>query len=104
MIGRRLRCILENTTFMDYPRGFRFSRSDSSNHCQITSGGSHQKYYQINKGSVFLFEWMKEVGRLLGFHKANTADYNPQTDSLVEHFNRILTAMLAKTAARGGQD
>ena len=57
-----------------------------------------------DRGSAFLSELMKEVGRLLGFHKANTSAYHPQTDGLVERFNRTLTAMLAKTAARGGRD
>ena len=41
---------------------------------------------------------------LLGFHKVNTSAYHPQTDGLVERFNRTLTAMLAKTAERGGRD
>jgi len=42
---------------------------------------------------------------LLGFHKVNTTAYHPQTDGLVERFNRTLTAMLAKTVAEdGGQD
>ena len=47
---------------------------------------------------------MKEVELLLGFHKVNTTAYHPQTDGLVERFNRTLTAMLAKTAERGGRD
>ena len=41
---------------------------------------------------------------LLGFHKVNTTAYHPQTDGLVERFNRTLTAMLAKTVQRGGRD
>ena len=40
---------------------------------------------------------MKEVEELLGFHKVNTSAYHPQTDGLVECFNRTLTSMLAKT-------
>ena len=41
---------------------------------------------------------------LLGFHKINTTAYHPQTDGLVERFNRTLTSMLAKTVQRGGRD
>ena len=47
---------------------------------------------------------MKEVEELLGFHKVNTTAYHPQTDGLVERFNRTLTAMLAKTVETGGKD
>ena len=44
------------------------------------------------------------VDWLFGFHKANTSAYHPQADGLVEHFNRTLTAMLAKTVEKGGKD
>lgn len=57
-----------------------------------------------DRGSAFLSGLMKEVESLLGFHKVNTTAYHPQTDGLVERFNRTLTAMLAKTAERGGKD
>lgn len=57
-----------------------------------------------DRGSTFLSALMKEVEELLGFHKVNTTAYHPQTDGLVERFNRTLTAMLAKTVEKGGQD
>ena len=41
---------------------------------------------------------------MLGFHKVNTSAYHPQTDGLIERFNRTLTAMLAKTLEKGGKD
>lgn len=47
---------------------------------------------------------MKEVEALQGFHKVNTSAYHPQTDGLVERYNRTLTAMLAKTAQDAGRD
>ena len=57
-----------------------------------------------DRGQAFLSGLMKEVEMLLGFHKVNTTAYHPQTDGLVERFNRTLTAMLAKTVERGGRD
>ena len=55
-------------------------------------------------GRAFLSGLMKEVGQLLGFHKANMSAFHPQTDGLVERFNLTLTTMLAKTVERGGKD
>ena len=42
--------------------------------------------------------------KLLGFHKVNTSAYHPQTDGLVERYNRTLTGMLAKTVEQGARD
>ena len=38
------------------------------------------------------------------FHKVNTSAYHPQTDGLVERFNRTLIDMLAKTAELNGKN
>ena len=57
-----------------------------------------------DRGRSFLSTLMKEVEKLLGFHKVNTSAYHPQTNGLVERYNRTLTAMLAKTAQDSGRD
>ena len=57
-----------------------------------------------DRGRSFLSGLMKEVEVLLGFHKVNTTAYHPQTDGLVERYNRTLTAMLAKTAQDSGRN
>ena len=57
-----------------------------------------------DSGKSFLSSLMKEIVKLLGIHQTNTTAYHPQTDGLVERFNRTLTAMLAKTAKKGGRD
>ena len=57
-----------------------------------------------NHGRAFLSGLIKEVQLLLGFKKFNTSAYPPQTDGLVEQFNRTLTSMLAKSVECGGKD
>ena len=42
---------------------------------------------------------IKEVTRLLQINKICTTPYHPQSDGLVERFNRILLSMLATTIA-----
>ena len=57
-----------------------------------------------DRGRAFLSSLMQEVERLLGFKKVNTSAYHPQTDGLVERYNRTLTAMLAKTVDKKGPE
>ena len=57
-----------------------------------------------DRGRAFLSGLMKEVETLLGFHKVNTSAYHPQTDGLVEQFNRTLTSMLAKKTEKEGRN
>ena len=57
-----------------------------------------------DRGGAFLSKLLQEIGTLLGFHKVNTTAYLPQTDGLVERFNRTLIDMLAKTAESNGKN
>ena len=57
-----------------------------------------------DRGQAFLSGLLKEVERALGYKKVNTTAYHPQTDGLVERFNRTLISMLAKTVERDGKD
>ena len=57
-----------------------------------------------DRGRAFLSGLMRELETLLGFHKVNTSAYHPQTDGLVERYNRTLTAMLSKTVEKTGLD
>ena len=47
---------------------------------------------------------LKEMCQLMGIKKTNTTAYHPQTDGLVERFNRTLIDMLAKTVEKSGRD
>ena len=49
-----------------------------------------------DRGKAFVGEVMTEVYRLLGIHKLSTSAYHPQTDGLVERFNKTLSQILAK--------
>ena len=51
-----------------------------------------------DRGANFLSKLMIELYKLLGIQKVNTTAYHPQTDGLVERFNRTLTDTLAKSA------
>lgn len=55
-----------------------------------------------DRGRAFLSGLKQEVERLLGFKKVNTTAYHTQTACLIEHYNRMLTAMLAKMVHKRG--
>ena len=57
-----------------------------------------------DRGAAFLSGLLQEVYRLLGTQKVNTTAYHPQTEKLVERFNRTLLQMLSKTASHTGRD
>ena len=57
-----------------------------------------------DRGANFLSDILQEVYKLLGIKKVNTSAYHPQSDGLVERFNRTLTDMLAKTVDQSGRD
>ena len=57
-----------------------------------------------DRGASFLSNLMRKVYELLGLKKVNTTAYHPQTDGLVERFNRTLTDMLSKKVKKGGKD
>ena len=48
-----------------------------------------------DQGRQFESELLKEVCKLLNIHKTRTTPYHPQSDGLVERFNRTLLHMLA---------
>ena len=56
-----------------------------------------------DRGAAFLSHMMQDVYEIMGIHK-NTTAYHPQTDGLVERFNRTLTDMLAKKVEKNGRD
>ncbi len=56
-----------------------------------------------DRGKAFPSKLMHGVYEIMGMQKTNTTAYHPQTDGLVERFNRTLTSMLAKTVGGEGR-
>uniref|UniRef100_A0A3B1ITE9 Gypsy retrotransposon integrase-like protein 1 n=1 Tax=Astyanax mexicanus TaxID=7994 RepID=A0A3B1ITE9_ASTMX len=57
-----------------------------------------------DQGRNFESEVMAEVCRILGIHKTRTTPLHPQSDGLVEHFNRMLAAQLAMVSDKNQRD
>ena len=61
-------------------------------------------YLHTDQGRNFESTLMAEICRLLGILKTRTTPYHPQSDGLVERFNRTLLNMLSVIAKDRGQD
>ena len=57
-----------------------------------------------DRGPNLLSSLILDICNLMGMKKTNTTAYHPQTDGLVENFNRTLRAMIAKHAKTFGRD
>jgi len=57
-----------------------------------------------DQGSNFTSQLLTELYRMLHIHPVRTTPYHPQTDGLVERFNKTLKSMLRKFATREGKD
>ena len=55
-----------------------------------------------DRGTNLLSELIQDICRLMGMKKVNTTSHHPQTDGLVENFNRTLRAMTAKHVRKFG--
>ena len=80
-----------------------------SNYRKATGGGSHKLSWRAQRVVVWprpfiSFKLISEICLLMGIKEVNTTAYHPQTDGLVERFNRTLLDMLAKKVKPGGQD
>lgn len=57
-----------------------------------------------DRRAAFLSHLVQELCGLMGIHQVNITAYHPQTDGLVERFNRTLTKMLSKKVETSGKD
>jgi len=57
-----------------------------------------------DQGTNFMSQLLKELYNLLQIHQIRTSPYHPQTDGLVERFNRTLKSLLRKLVNKEGRD
>lgn len=57
-----------------------------------------------DQGTAFLSKTLKQMYSLLGIKGIRTTPYHPQTDGLVERYNRTLKSMLRKFVAANAKD
>ena len=57
-----------------------------------------------DRAPEFLSEVLQETAELLGISQLPTSGGHPQTDGLIERFNRTLKQMLAKMVTKKGRD
>ena len=57
-----------------------------------------------DRAAEFLSEVLQETAQLIGLSQLPTSGGHPQTDGLVERFNRTLKQMLAKIVSKKGRD
>ena len=81
-----------------------YAVSDQTSATKVVSRHGVPSEVLSDRGKSFLSGLMKEVEVLLGFRKVNTTAYHPQTDGLVERYNRTLISMLAKVVHKEGPD
>ena len=62
------------------------------------------QYLHTDQGRNFESKLIKEVCELLGIKKTRTTPYHPQSDGMVERFNRTLEAMLSKYVSDNQRD
>uniref|UniRef100_A0A8C5M0U9 ribonuclease H n=1 Tax=Leptobrachium leishanense TaxID=445787 RepID=A0A8C5M0U9_9ANUR len=57
-----------------------------------------------DQGTPFMSRVMRELCKLMGIKQLRTSVYHPQTDGLVERFNKTLKSMLRKVIDRDGRN
>ena len=60
--------------------------------------------FLTDQGANFTSELLTEIYQLLHVYPIRTTPYHPQTDELVERFNKTLKALLCKTVSETGKD
>ena len=57
-----------------------------------------------DQGTNFMSQLLRELYNLLNISQIRMSPYHPQTDGLVERFNKTLKSMLRKLVSKEGKD
>lgn len=91
-----------------YPEAFALKSVDVENVAEalmtMFSRVGVPKEILTDQGTNFTSKLLAELYRLLQVKAVRTSPYHPQTDGLVEQFNRTLKNMLRKTVTDEGKD
>ena len=81
-------------------------KAETVAHCLLDVVWKHGVPARIihDRAAEFLSDVLQETAQLLGMSQLPTSGGHPQTDSLVERFNRTLKQMLAKVVSKKGRN
>ena len=81
-------------------------KAETVAHCLLDVVWKHGVPARIihDRAAEFLSDVLQETAQMLGMSQLSTLGGHPQTDGLVERFNRTLKQMLAKVVSKKGRD
>lgn len=87
-----------------YPRAIPLSNTNAKELVQVFSRVGIPKEILTDQGTPFMSRVTKELCRLYKISHLRTSVYHPQTDGLVERFNKTLKSMLKKVVDKDGRN
>ena len=95
IVGPLPRTLLSSIVICDYATRYREA---------IPLHSIYAEHILTDQGSNFTSQLLAKLYQLLHVHPIRTSPYHPQSDGLVERFNKTLNEMIRKTVTDGGKD